>query len=529
MYIRRLLPRLAGVAAIAFWGSIAPVNAQAGQPARAPAQHEHVAPQTADEQAAPQTADPHAGHVTSPGDAHAGHDMASMARDGSGTSWLPDETPMYAFHGQANGWTLMGHGNVFLQYLHESGVRGSSQTGGINWLMGMASRPAGNGRFMARGMASAEPWTIRGCGYPDLLASGEVCKGAAIHDRQHPHDLFLELAAGYDRPLAQGVRLQLYAAPVGEPALGPVAFMHRLSGMPNPIAPITHHWFDATHIAYGVVTGGLYGGRWKAETSLFNGREPDEKRANFDFAALDSWSARVSLIPAKRWSLQVSGGHLTAAEAGHAGGPRVDVNRVTASAIYHRTLGDAGVWADTIGWGRNAEAGGEATNALLVETSLTLRDRDVWFGRLEWSQKTSHDLDLAVDDVFEVGKLQGGYTRYLAGWKGMKPGVGAALSAGIVPGELEAAYGRRVNAGAGVFVTLRPAAPAIAVAASSPAGHTMVMTATDPAKLTCPTPVDVTRVSSTIYNGTTYYFCSASDRDEFLKNPAMNVAMMPKP
>jgi hypothetical protein len=284
---------------------------------------------------------------------------------------------MYAFHGQANGWMLMGHGNAFLQYLHESGERGSSQTGSINWVMGMASRSAGSGHLMLRGMTSVEPWTIRGCGYPNLLASGEVCKGAAIHDRQHPHDLFMELAAAYDRPFARGVRIQLYAAPVGEPALGPVAFMHRLSGMPNPLAPITHHWFDATHIAYGLVTGGLDGGRWKVEASLFNGREPDEKRTNFDFAALDSWSGRVSLMPAKRWSLQVSGGHLTAAETGEAGSPRVDVNRVTASAIYHRMVGAAGVWANTIGWGHNAEVGGESTNALLGETSLTLRDRDV--------------------------------------------------------------------------------------------------------------------------------------------------------
>src|SRR5258706_11335762 len=194
MYIRRLLLCLVGAAAIVLWGSGTSVNAQSGgTPVPEPDQHE--ATQTPDQ--------------------HAGHDMGSMARDGSGTSWFPDETPMYAFHSQTNGWTLMGHGNAFLQYLHESGARGSSQTGSINWLMGMASRAAGTGHLMLRGMVSAEPWTIRGCGYPDLLASGEVCKGAAIHDRQHPHDLFMELAAEYDRPLARGIRMRLYAALVG--------------------------------------------------------------------------------------------------------------------------------------------------------------------------------------------------------------------------------------------------------------------------------------------------------------------------
>jgi len=243
-------------------------------------------------------------------------DMATPpAREGSGTSWLPDDTPMYAIHRQAGTWTLMAHGNAFLQYLRESGDRGGDQGGSINWFMGMADRNLASGHLGLRGMISLEPWTIRGCGYPDLLASGEVCQGATIHDQQHPHDLFMELAATYDRPLAGHIRLQLYGGPVGEPALGPTAFSHRISAMPNPLAPITHHWFDATHITYGVVTTGVYGKQWKAEASVFNGREPDENRTNFDFGALDSWSGRVSFLPTNRWALQVSAGHLTEAEA----------------------------------------------------------------------------------------------------------------------------------------------------------------------------------------------------------------------
>src|SRR6476469_9436449 len=141
------------------------------------------------------------------------HDMRHMnmsdngmamppAREGSGTSWLPDESPMYAIHSQAGTWTLMAHGNAFLQYLREIGDRGSDQAGSINWFMGMADRSVGSGHLGLRGMISLEPWTIRGCGYPDLLASGEVCQGAIIHDRQHPHDLFMELAVTYDRPIA---------------------------------------------------------------------------------------------------------------------------------------------------------------------------------------------------------------------------------------------------------------------------------------------------------------------------------------
>jgi hypothetical protein len=399
---------------------------------------------------------------------HMQHDMAHMThgssdaspadREGSGTSWLPDDTPMYAIHGQASGWTFMTHGNVFLQYLHDSGARGSEQTGSVNWLMSMADHDAGGGRLRLRGMISLEPWTIGGCGYPSLLASGELCDGEPIHDRQHPHDLFMELAAAYDRPLGDRVHLQIYGGPVGEPALGPVAFMHRTSAMADPQAPTTHHWFDSTHIAYGVVTGGLYGRRWKAEASVFNGREPDDRRTDFDFGAMDSWSARVWFLPDRHWSLQASAGHLKDAELRHVDEPRVDVDRITASATYHRPIGEGGVWASTIGWGRNAEPSHDATDALLVESSLTLHDRDTVYGRFELGAKSSHDLDLPGDATFTVGKLAGGYTRFLANWAGLTPGVGAAASAAFVPSDLKTVYGSRVNAGVAIYVTLRPAA-----------------------------------------------------------------------
>lgn len=378
-------------------------------------------------------------------------------REGSGTSWLPDETPMYAIHGQAGKWTLMVHGSAFLQYLHEGGDRGGDQGGSVNWFMGMADRTVGTGHLGLRGMISLEPWTIRGCGYPDLLASGETCQGETIHDRQHPHDLFMELAATYDRPIGGDIRLQLYGGPVGEPALGPTAFPHRISAMPSPLAPISHHWLDSTHITYGVVTGGIYGKRWKAETSVFNGREPDENRTNFDFGALDSWSGRVWFLPTNRWALQVSAGHLTEAEAGHDGGTRVDVDRVTASATYHRIVRQGSIWASTVGWGRNQEPGNDATNAFLAETNLTRDERDSWFGRFELSGKSGHDLAIESSDIFTVAKLQGGYTRYFDAWKGLKPGVGAGVSAGLVPESLKPFYGRRVNVGLAVFVTLRPA------------------------------------------------------------------------
>ena len=458
---------------------------------------------------------------------------AQSTRQGSGTSWLPDASPMYAVHFQDGPWMLMLHENVFLQFLRDSGRRRDEQLGSVNWVMGMAQRNAGRGRVALRGMFSVEPWTIRGCGYPDLLASGERCAGLTIHDRQHPHDLPMEIAAEYDAPLRGTVRWQLYGGPSAEPALGPVAYPHRVSAMPNPLAPISHHWLDSTHVSFGTVTGGVYATRWKLEASAFNGREPDEHRQNIDVGPLDSFSGRVWFQPDANVSLQVSGGHLRELEAGEAGAPRADANRLTASATFHR-LGADRVSAWTIAWGRNSESG-HGTSALMLETSVTLADRDSWFGRLELTQKTPHDLDVPpTRETFTVFKIQGGYTRYARAATRFKAGLGATVSAGVVPSELREVYGSRVNPGAGIFLTLRPAMTiaeptAEAAPSAADAGRTMVMvqTAFDAARLTCAAGFDPAAAPRTTYEGKTYYFCSPEDRDRFLIDPKMSLSMMP--
>jgi hypothetical protein len=450
MYACSVLPRLVGASLFAIFLGVAPrpVAAQTEPSSPLPDQHQH--------EETPVAGNDQGGHV---------HDMSQMrrdqhgatTRDASGTAWQPDASPMYAFHGQAGGWNLMAHGNAFIQFLHESGPRGDDQFGSISWVMGMTNRIVRGGNLGLRGMFSLEPWTIRGCGYPDLLASGEICHGTAIHDLQHPHDLLMEIAVQYNHPLAASVRWQVYGGPAGEPALGPAAFPHRLSAMANPMAPIGHHWLDSTHITFGVVTAGMYGNRWKAEASVFNGREPDEDRTSPDFGALDSVSGRFWLLPSANLALQVSAGRLTDAEPAANSGQRIDVDRVTASATYHRASGEGIMWANTIAWGRNAEPD-HASNALLVETNVTDAERHTWFGRFEIVGKSAHDLNLPGDSTFTVGKLQGGYTRSLETWRGLKLGVGAGLSVGFVPADLRSVYGSRLNVGFAVFTTFRPAA-----------------------------------------------------------------------
>lgn len=455
MRTRTVIGCLLGTAFVSFFliNSAQTMNAQ-GKPA--PRQHEHPAPSPPAQPATKtqQPADQPQDHSQM---AHEQQGATSAAREGSGTSWLPDASPMYAVHRQRGAWELMAHGNGFVEFLSDTGRRGHDQFGSINWLMGMAHRNIGSGRFGLRGMFSFEPATIRGCGYPDLLATGERCDGALIHDRQHQHDLFMEIAATYDRPWVGSTRWQIYSGPVGEPALGPAAYPHRISAMPNLLAPIAHHWLDATHITFGVLTAGVYGNKWKAEASAFNGREPDEQRTDFDLAALDSVSGRVWFLPTANVAIQISAGQLTEAEPSEEGGPGIDATRMTASATYHRAFREGSIWANTVAWGRNSELD-QASNALLLETNLTFDERDTWFGRFEVVGKSAHDLDVSGEEIFTVAKLQGGYTRYLDAWNGLKPGLGVSASAGFVPGSLRPVYGGRVNAGFGVFVTLRPAA-----------------------------------------------------------------------
>ncbi|MGH7543340.1 MAG: hypothetical protein ACREK7_05320, partial [Gemmatimonadota bacterium] len=248
-------------------------------------------------------------------------------------------------------------------------------------------------------------------------------------------------------------------AQFGEPELAPEAFPNRFSSFPKPIAPNGQHWLDSTHIAFGVATAGVYGRRWKAETSLFNGREPDAERYDFDLDALDSYAGRFWLLPNERWALQISAGRLNEAEVHEVGGPRIDVTRVTASATYHRPVSEEGVWASTIAWGRNRE-GSEATHAFLTETNLNLAERDIFYGRLEVAEKTGGDLVLPEEleeRSFTVGKFGLGYVRQLGSVAGLVPGFGAGVTVSRVPDELEAFYGSTTPTGFQVFFRLRPA------------------------------------------------------------------------
>jgi hypothetical protein len=394
-----------------------------------------------------------------PMEMHAGPLAIPETRMGSGTSWLPDSSPMRAAHLRLGDWTLMLHGKGFFQYDWQGGSRGSNQLGIVNWAMAAASRPLGDGQLQLRGMVSAEPWTIGSRGYPLLLQSGEAYQGIPLHDRQHPHDLFMELGALYELPVARNLGLSLYLAPVGEPAVGPVAFPHRPSAADDPLAPISHHWQDGTHTTFGVITAGVFTRSVKLEGSWFNGREPDENRTNLDYAGrrLDSYSARLTVNPGPRWSVSVWYAYLRSPEALN---PDESLHRIGAAALTTQPIGTRGRWSSALIYGANDQIGrGRPASSVLLESTLDLDRANSVFGRAEYVIKSAEELVIAsvpATTEYDIGALAVGYVRAVGTIAGLAAGVGVRGSLNFVPASLETAYGARTPAGVAIYLRLRP-------------------------------------------------------------------------
>ena len=404
----------------------------------------------------------HSGHTTMRSSVNIGE---PMSREGSGTSWMPDSSPTYAYMKMfEDGSMLMLHGTMFLRYTSIGSSRDVSVAG-----KGSRSRADAPSMFMAmytkpinersqigfRAMMSLDPIIERGYGYPLLYQSGELYGGEPIHDRQHPHDFISELAATYSYKIDDKNSFFIYAGLPGEPALGPPMYLHRPSGMNNPDAPIGHHWQDASHITFGVITAGFTHDKFKFEASAFNGTEPDENRWAFDSPKLNSFSGRLSFNPTKEWSFQISHGYLKYPERSE---PDLKVlRRTTASAMYNRSFSEDRSWANSFVWGRNSSDDGNS-NAFLYESNYEFGKNSV-FGRLEQVQKDAHELVLDEphpEGNFWVGAYSLGYLREIVKDKGIDVGVGGMATFNTNPTSISGFYGGTTHAGWQLFVRLRP-------------------------------------------------------------------------
>jgi hypothetical protein len=289
----------------------------------------------------------------------------------SGTGRNPDAAPMSMLMTSAGKWTMALHAQVFLNQANDSGPRGGEKTFSTNWFMGTASRPFAGGTLAFRSMLSLEPATISQRKYPELFQTGETAFGKQLIDGQHPHDFFMELAAEYVHPIGQATSY-LYLAPVGDPAVGPVAFAHRDSAAELPQAPLGHHFEDSTHIAYNVITAGAIEGPVTLEASAFHGGEPDERRWNIEGGSIDSWAARLRIRPTRSLDFQVSHAWLTKPERIEPG----YATRTTASLSYSLQRSALG-WSTTLAWGHvYKEVHDRVLNAWLAESNFRLFSRN---------------------------------------------------------------------------------------------------------------------------------------------------------
>jgi hypothetical protein len=400
----------------------------------------------------------HAGHMVSMEGMAGGHETGSydhesmemkgfygsypMTREASGTAWQPDLTPHHGYHWTADDWHLMAHGYVTGIYDYQQGSRGDEETLSTSMAMVMAQREtSGGGTFGLRGMWSLDP-LMGEEGYPLLLQTGETANGIApLIDRQHPHDFFMEMAVTYSHPVTDESSVFGYAGLPGEPALGPPTFMHRFSGMEIPDAPLSHHWFDSTHITFGVLTGGYVWRNWKIEGSAFRGREPDESRWDIEAPELDSYSTRVSYNPTPNWSFQTSFGAIDSPEQLHAS---TDVNRFTTSAAYHRKY-EFGDWQTMLAWGQNDLNPGPKLDVILLESALTVRKKHTFLSRFEHLEKNelfSEDHPLE-HEIFNVSKLSVGYIHDFHSTEKVTAGIGGMVGVNFLPNDLEEFYGQK--------------------------------------------------------------------------------------
>lgn len=363
----------------------------------------------------------------------------AMTRESSGTSWQPESTPVDGFSWMSKDWMLSMAGFINLIRDDQTGKRGDDKTFSSSMFMFMAQRELGKGTLGLRSMLSLDPLMGKS-GYPLLLQTGETADGTTpLIDRQHPHDLFMELACTYSFTLSEESSLFTYFGLPGEPALGPPAFMHRFSGMDIPVAPITHHWLDSTHITYGVATLGYIWNTLKIEGSAFNGREPDQDRWDIEAPRFNSASVRLSFNPTKDWAMQASFGYLDSPEQLE---PNTDVRRTTVSVSYNKVLDQAN-WQTTLAWGRNDSIPGDTLDGFLLESTACIRNTHTLFGRMERVAKNDlFDKNGPLSgDIFTVNKISMGYIYDFHPARHIKLGLGSSLDINILPDKLKSSYG----------------------------------------------------------------------------------------
>jgi hypothetical protein len=372
----------------------------------------------------------------------AGMYLMNMA---SGTSMNPNSWAMPMVMKDIGSWQAMFMGQAFVIDTQQTGPRGADKFYAPNWFMGSAMHSLAGGSLMIQTMFSLDPATITNRSYPELFQTGETAYGKTLVDAQHPHNFIMGLGFDYAHPLGSST-VQFYYAPVGDPALGPVAFPHRASAFELPQATLSHHWQDSTHIADNVATVAIARKWLRVEASGFYGTEPGENRWVIDWGPMNSYSGRVTITPSSNWLFQVSAGRLTHPERQETG----DVIRATASLHYTRSV-PHGQWSSSLIWGRNHETLSQRNlNSYLAETLYQVSRRDFLTGRIElvdkdelFADQPALETQLArtAGSTFRVQAYTAGLTHDIGTYWGIETGIGANVTTYVVPSAIQPYYG----------------------------------------------------------------------------------------
>ena len=378
----------------------------------------------------------------------------------SGTAMNPPGWPMPMIMKPIGSWNTMFMAQAFVIDTQQSGPRGGDKFYSSNWFMANAEHRAGEkGAFEFQLMLSLDPATMTDRRYPLLFQTGETAFGKPLVDAQHPHDFIMALGFQYARSLSENTTFELYFAPVGDPALGPVAYPHRASAAELPQATLSHHWQDSTHIANDVVTAGIAYKKFKLEASGFYGSEPDEYRWNIDHGPINSWSTRLWYLPSKNWAAQLSVGRLTKPEALDSG----DQVRATASVQYSKPMAGSS-WSSSLVWGRDHSTETKRnTNSYLIESVFPINRNNFITGRAELVDKDElfrdqPELETHLDNVygstFRIGAYTAGYTHDVDMFQHVETGIGANIELYSLPSAIKPYYGNH-PVGGNMFVRFR--------------------------------------------------------------------------
>jgi hypothetical protein len=373
----------------------------------------------------------------------------------------------------ARRWTFGYNWKLTGLFIDEGTQRGDRQFALLDWETFGVERRIGDGRVTLGAMTTLSRFINGGRGTPQLLQTGGTYRHAWVHDRMHASPAIMHLGASYFR---DGLFVDVLA--VGAPRLGPLNYLHRASGNSDPFAPIGHHWQDATHQSFGVVSAGLKIGPAWLSGSAFNAREGDETQPIVDFrgARLDSYAAHLGISNQTWWRLEAWTGFLNEP---HRLDPTTRMHRMGAS-VEAIGPGFRGVdrWTTTAIWGTNVhhhDAGGHAilhaepgasphheSRSALLESTLDIYKKGTVFARAELVEKNGEELGFLGGDLttlYPVQSLVLGGTRELtfSVRRDWILSAGARVSLNFVPEELRATYGTRRPIGMALFLTAKKA------------------------------------------------------------------------